>query len=125
MPRRAGSRPPDGPLSAIKEELGIGTSKNVGGGYEVESVCLHCLSMLQGMSGSMSGSLNLVTSAKIETLRSLPLKRLKEYLAAYDISCIGPKEKEDFVQAVLKARNPSTGCLSPEAEVSSSFRAWT
>jgi hypothetical protein len=58
-----------------------------------------------------------VTAAPLEILRSLPLKRLKEYLAAYNIPCIGPKEKEDFVQAVIKARNPATGCLSPEAEV--------
>jgi hypothetical protein len=50
MPRRADQSAPSGPFSAIKEELGIGSSKNVGGGYEVESVCLHCLSMLQGWS---------------------------------------------------------------------------
>lgn len=59
-----------------------------------------------------------VTAAPIPILRSLPLKRLKDYLAAYDIQCVGPKEKEDFVQAVVKARNPLTGCLKPEAEVS-------
>jgi hypothetical protein len=59
----------------------------------------------------------IVTSAPLPTLRGLPLKRLKEYLAAYDIECIGPKEKEDFVQAVVRARNPATGCLLPEAEV--------
>jgi hypothetical protein len=58
-----------------------------------------------------------VTSAPIDSLRNLPLKRLKEYLAAYNISNIGPKEKEDFVQAVVKARNARTGSLSPEAEV--------
>lgn len=60
-----------------------------------------------------------VTAAPIQILRSLPLKRLKDYLAAYDIPCVGPKEKEDFVQAVVKARNPAKGCLAPEAEVSS------
>ncbi|WWD15740.1 hypothetical protein CI109_100162 [Kwoniella shandongensis] len=75
-----------------------------GSGYEVESVCLYCLGMLQ------------VTAAPLPILRSLPIKRLKDYLAAYGIPCVGPKEKEDFVQAVIKARNPSTGCLSPEAE---------
>lgn len=58
-----------------------------------------------------------VTAAPLEILRSMPIKRLKEYLAAYDIPCIGPKEKEDFVQAALKARNPVTGCLPPEQEV--------
>jgi len=56
--------------------------------------------------------------APVSILRSFPLKRLKEYLAAYDIPCVGPREKEDFVQAVVKARNPGTGCLAPEAEVS-------
>ena len=60
----------------------------------------------------------LVTAAPLQMLRSLPLKRLKEYLAAYDIPCLGPSEKEDFVQAVVKARDPHTGCLPPEAEVS-------
>lgn len=59
----------------------------------------------------------IVTCAPIASLRSLPLKRLKEYLAAYNIPNVGPKEKEDFVQAVIKARNPQTGALSPEAEV--------
>lgn len=60
----------------------------------------------------------LVTSAPLQILRGLPVKRLKEYLAAYNIDCKGPKEKEDFVQAVVRARDPLTGCLSPEAEVS-------
>jgi hypothetical protein len=59
----------------------------------------------------------IVTCAPISSLRNLPLKRLKEYLAAYNIPNVGPKEKEDFVQAVIKARNPQTGALSPEAEV--------
>ena len=53
----------------------------------------------------------------MDRLRALPVKRLKEYLAAYDITLVGPKEKEDFVQAVVRARDPTTGCLSPEAEV--------
>ncbi|KAL7422178.1 hypothetical protein Q5752_002823 [Cryptotrichosporon argae] len=73
-------------------------------GYDVESVCLPCLSMLQ------------VTAAPVQTLRALPIKRLKDYLAAYDIPCVGPREKDDFVQAVLKARNPQTGCLPPANE---------
>lgn len=60
----------------------------------------------------------LVTAASLPILRALPVKRLKEYLAAYDIKCVGPKEKEDFVQAVVKARNSATGCLPPENEVS-------
>ncbi|WVR05006.1 hypothetical protein IAU60_002018 [Kwoniella sp. DSM 27419] len=89
----------------LKEGLGIDDKVHTGGsGYEVESVCLYCLGMLQ------------VTAASLVQLRSLPIKRLKEYLAAYNIPCIGPKEKEDFVQAVLRARDPTTGCLSQEAE---------
>lgn len=58
-----------------------------------------------------------VTCAPVDSLRALPLKRLKDYLAAYNIPNIGPKEKEDFVQAVVKARNPRTGSLSQESEV--------
>nr|XP_018264077.1 uncharacterized protein I303_03955 [Kwoniella dejecticola CBS 10117]OBR86235.1 hypothetical protein I303_03955 [Kwoniella dejecticola CBS 10117] len=119
MPRKAGqgsssstnpsSNGPGSIFSEIKEGLreGLGLdekSNNVGSGYEVESVCLPCLSMLQ------------VTAANLTQLRALPIKRLKEYLAAYNIPCVGPKEKEDFVQAVIRARNPSTGCLSHEAE---------
>lgn len=65
-----------------------------------------------------------MTSAPLQILRSLPLKRLKEYLAAYDIQCIGPKEKEDFVQAVVRARSQTTGCLSPEAEVRESLAGY-
>nr|XP_019013314.1 uncharacterized protein I206_01380 [Kwoniella pini CBS 10737]OCF52095.1 hypothetical protein I206_01380 [Kwoniella pini CBS 10737] len=91
--------------AGLKEGLGLDEkSNNAGSGYEVESVCLPCLSMLQ------------VTAANLTQLRALPIKRLKEYLAAYNIPCVGPKEKEDFVQAVIRARNPSTGCLSHEAE---------
>jgi hypothetical protein len=82
--------------------------------------------MLQGMSAlfkhlpgieGRAGADEIVTCAPILSLRTLPLKRLKEYLAAYNIPNVGPKEKEDFVQAVIKARNPQTGALSPEAEV--------
>lgn len=55
MPRRPGqASSSNGPLSALREEFGIGSLKAVGGGYEVESVCLHCLSMLQG--GGNGGS---------------------------------------------------------------------
>ncbi|WRT66934.1 uncharacterized protein IL334_003899 [Kwoniella shivajii] len=126
MPRRVnqnssqqsnGNNVPSGPSSifaeikeGFKEGFGLdekssGSNGNASGsGYEVESVCLPCLTMLQ------------VTAANLTQLRALPIKRLKEYLAAYNIPCIGPKEKEDFVQAVIRARNPNTGCLSPEAE---------
>jgi hypothetical protein len=127
MPRKAGessssSSGVGGAFSAIKEELGIGQEKRVGSGYEVESVCLYCLSMLQGMSAEYMSKyeahIGIVTAAPAAILRSLPIKRLKDYIAAYDIPCLSPSEKEDFVQAVIKARSLSTGCLSPEAEVS-------
>ncbi|WVQ98523.1 hypothetical protein IAU59_005649 [Kwoniella sp. CBS 9459] len=112
MPRRQGqsnnSLNQSGPaafFAEIKEGLGLDDKKEGNGsGYEVEEVCLFCLGHLQ------------VTAASLPQLRALPIKRLKEYLAAYNIPCIGPKEKEDFVQAVVRARNPATGCLSPEAE---------
>jgi hypothetical protein len=54
MPRRpsdpssSSSSGVGGAFSAIKEELGIGGERRTGSGYEVESVCLACLSMLQG-----------------------------------------------------------------------------
>jgi hypothetical protein len=119
----------------LKEELGLGPEKRSGNGYEVESVCTHCLGMLQGEQksslvehadllvpaqerpGHVADVICSVTAAPLPILRSLPLKRLKEYLAAYDIPCVGPKEKEDFVQAIAKARDPVTGALSPQAEV--------
>ncbi|WWC85283.1 uncharacterized protein L201_000145 [Kwoniella dendrophila CBS 6074] len=88
----------------LDEKSSSNNNNGVGSGYEVESVCIPCLTMLQ------------VTAANLTQLRALPIKRLKEYLAAYNIPCIGPKEKEDFVQAVIRARNPNTGCLSHEAE---------
>ncbi|ORY25739.1 hypothetical protein BCR39DRAFT_543166 [Naematelia encephala] len=103
MPRRPGQPTNTSALAEIRQGLGLEERRSESG-YDVESVCLHCLGMLQ------------VTAAPLPILRSLPLKRLKDYLAAYDIPCVGPREKEDFVQAVIKARNPQTGCLSPEAE---------
>ena len=122
MPRRAGesSSPSTGPLAEIRAGLGLDEKKTGLNGYEVESVCLPCLSMLQGKlcrkeRGKIDGEV--VTAAPVSILRSLPLKRLKDYLAAYGIPCVGPSEKEDFVQAVIKARNPATGSLTPEAEV--------
>jgi hypothetical protein len=52
MPRKAGEPSTAGnssnPFSMLKEELGFGPEKRSGNGYEVESVCTHCLGMLQG-----------------------------------------------------------------------------
>jgi hypothetical protein len=86
--------------------------------YLVWGCCRVCLpSYLLDKAYRKMGADEIVTCAPVSSLRSLPLKRLKEYLAAYNIPNVGPKEKEDFVQAVIKARNPQTGALSPEAEV--------
>jgi hypothetical protein len=50
MPRRAGQSSINaGPLDTIRDELGIGGSRNAGSGYEPEKVCTHCLGMLQGV----------------------------------------------------------------------------
>lgn len=127
MPRRPGQSKDKGAFAEIKAGLGLSEDRQSNGsGYEVESVCVPCLGMLQGMSAfskpllgieGMAGADEIVTCAPISSLRTSPLKRLKEYLAAYNIPNVGPKEKEDFVQAVIKARNPQTGALSPEAEV--------
>ena len=119
MPRTSGqSSSSSNPFAQIREELGLGREKSVDG-YEVAKVCLPCLSMLQGTSVSVpEGEATdhaSVTAAPPEILRSLPLKRLKAYLAAYNISCV-PLEKEDFVQAIINSRDPKTGCVSPEAE---------
>lgn len=68
------------------------------------------------------GSQSLVTSGHPPFLRSLPLKRLQAYTKAYGLNTTGAIEKEDFVQTIIKAKNPVTGCLPPDAEVSLSGR---
>jgi len=125
MPRRPGQSRDKGPFAELKAGLGLDDRQSNGSGYEVEGVCVPCLGMLQGMSIILriNKADEIVTCAPISSLRNLPLKRLKEYLAAYNIPNVGPKEKEDFVQAVIKARNPQAGTLSPEAEVRLIFNA--
>ena len=49
MPRRAGSSSDKGPIAEFKSVLGLDEGPSVMNGYEVESVCLPCLSMLQGL----------------------------------------------------------------------------
>ncbi|KAJ9097328.1 hypothetical protein QFC20_006241 [Naganishia adeliensis] len=56
------------------------------------------------------------TSGHPPFLRSLPLKRLQNYTKAYGLNTTGAIEKEDFVQTIVKAKNPVTGCLPPDAE---------
>ncbi len=60
-----------------------------------------------------------VTAGSPGYLRSLPLKQLQAYIKAYGLTAPNAIEKEDFVQAILKAKSPHNGCLSPEREVGS------
>ncbi|ODN73504.1 hypothetical protein L202_08007 [Cryptococcus amylolentus CBS 6039] len=105
MPRRPGQQPLNQtPLGEIKMGLGIDDDMEGSPGYYKESVCTFCLGMLQ------------VTTAPLQILRSLPIKRLKNYLTAYNIPSIGLSEKEELVQTVFRARDPTTGCLSAICE---------
>ncbi len=55
MPRRAGEiSTTNGPLAEIRAGLGLDENKSGLNGYEVESVCLPCLAMLQGKSRQIS-----------------------------------------------------------------------
>ncbi|GMK55450.1 hypothetical protein CspeluHIS016_0205060 [Cutaneotrichosporon spelunceum] len=93
MPRREAPRS-SGPFAELREAF-RGSEQSTSG-YDPESVCVHCLAMLQ------------VTAAPLDLLRSLPLKRLKEYLGAYNIPTSGIIEKEGLVEAIVRARNPNT-----------------
>ncbi len=54
MPRRADdTSTPSGPLAEFRAGLGLDEKKSGLNGYEVESVCLPCLAMLQGESGAV------------------------------------------------------------------------
>ena len=54
MPRRAGEMAQNtGPLAEIRAGLGLDERRSAMNGYEVESVCLPCLTMLQGKVGRM------------------------------------------------------------------------
>ena len=61
-----------------------------------------------------------VASANAAYLRSLPLKRLQGFIKAYNLNpaAVSAIEKEDFVQLILKAKDPRTGCMPVAAEVS-------
>lgn len=51
MPRR-GNRPPPGPLQELRDAFRGGPSQEpLTTGYDVESVCVPCLGMLQGRYG--------------------------------------------------------------------------
>ena len=65
-----------------------------------------------------------VASGNAAYLRSLPLKRLQGFIKAYNLNpaAVSAIEKEDFVQLILKAKDPRTGCMPVAAEVSSVLR---
>ncbi|BEJ16250.1 hypothetical protein CspHIS471_0508550 [Cutaneotrichosporon sp. HIS471] len=101
MPRREAPRA-TGPFAELREAF-RGSEPSTSG-YDPEAVCVHCLAMLQ------------VTAVPLDMLRALPLKRLKEYLSAYNIPTSGIIEKEGLVEAIVRARNPYTGTLLPDNE---------
>lgn len=47
---------------------------------------------------------HLVTAASRFTLRTLPLAKLKNYANAYNIKTTGAVEKDDVVDAIMRAR---------------------
>jgi hypothetical protein len=61
-----------------------------------------------------------VASGQAAYLRTLPLKRLQQFIKAYNLnpSAVSAIEKEDFVQLILKAKDSRTGTMPAEAEVS-------
>lgn len=69
-------------------------------------------------------SRTVVASGNAAYLRSLPLKRLQGFIKAYNLNpaAVSAIEKEDFVQLILKAKDPRTGCMPVSAEVSSVSR---
>ena len=61
-----------------------------------------------------------VACGNTQYLRSLPLKRLQHFIKAYNLNpaAVSAIEKEDFVQLILKAKDPRSGCMPAAAEVS-------
>ncbi|KAG6876925.1 hypothetical protein C0993_012035 [Termitomyces sp. T159_Od127] len=72
-------------------------------GYDPMPVCAYCIDFLS------------ITAAGKSLLRTLHLSKLKKYLEAYNIDIGRVVEKDDLIDAILKARS-SNGCLSPENE---------
>ncbi len=145
LPRSTGGgqRPSSGnPWDQIGETFGFqqrsGSSE---GGYDMVEVCKYCMPMLNGewnpfelkerrfwmrairgktlkwLFVASCYDVGIVTSGSPSYLRSLPLKRLQTYTKAYGLNTSNAIEKEDFVQAIVKARSGGTGCLAPDREV--------
>ncbi|CAL1699373.1 unnamed protein product [Somion occarium] len=72
-------------------------------GYDPMPVCAFCIENLTITAGGRS------------YLRSLPMSRLKKYANAYNIKTRGALEKDEFIDALLAARQPN-GCLPPANE---------
>ena len=57
-----------------------------------------------------------VTSRGRAQLRDLNMSRLKKYANAYNLDTKGALEKDEFIDALIAARQPN-GCLPPNLEV--------
>ncbi|VDC00168.1 unnamed protein product [Peniophora sp. CBMAI 1063] len=72
-------------------------------GWDPVPVCGFCIENLN------------ITAGGRNYLRSLPLSRLKRYVTAYNIKTPPVLEKDDLIEAIIKARGPN-GCLSNTQE---------
>ncbi|GLB42115.1 hypothetical protein LshimejAT787_1101300 [Lyophyllum shimeji] len=72
-------------------------------GYDLMHVCAFCIDFLN------------TTAAGRGQLKTMPLSKLKKYVDAYNIKIDRAVEKDDLIEAMLKARN-ANGCLSRENE---------
>ncbi|KAF8814708.1 hypothetical protein BYT27DRAFT_7081707 [Phlegmacium glaucopus] len=72
-------------------------------GYDPMHVCGFCIEFLN------------ITAAGRNTLKSLPLAKLKKYVTSYDIKINRAVEKDDIIDGILAARRPN-GCLPPANE---------
>ncbi|KAJ7583650.1 hypothetical protein C8J56DRAFT_1015258 [Mycena floridula] len=72
-------------------------------GYDPMPVCGFCIENLS------------ITAARRGALRTLPLAKLKKYIAAYNLNSRSAVEKDDLIDAIISARGPN-GCLPPANE---------
>lgn len=82
-------------------------------GYDPMSVCGFCIDYLTGesiviTSGSRSADYGViilsVTSAGRAQLKSMPMTRLRSYISAYNIRTDRVVEKDDLIDAIVRAR---------------------
>ncbi|KAG6886885.1 hypothetical protein C0995_003593 [Termitomyces sp. Mi166 len=72
-------------------------------GYDPMPVCAFCIDYLN------------ITAAGKGMLRTMQLAKLKKYLEVYNLDSGRAVEKDDLIEAILRARRHN-GCLSPEKE---------